>query len=297
MTEANEWLIRIGEQEHRAPDLETVKQWCADGRVPMTALIYHPSLGEWTRPMDVPSLVEQPLATALQSQADPNSPKVFLYGLGVLLVLVLIGFVSVRLDNIKRNGPKNLADEFRRADAELQANNLKAARTRYESIISSLDGTYLINENARAQAGLAATLALLGDEAGAQAAFVEAIEMGESSAPPSNAEAVMAALSAARTQVEDRARTRRENEQTRKEEAQAREMKSRLEGTARRYIEHETGDGDVEITNVGDPYMNGGYWAVQVYYVKDDHRGRRAKVTVVLFSPLNYEAVGARDVI
>jgi hypothetical protein len=100
---------------------------------------------------------------------------------------------------------------------------------------------------------------------------------------------VMSAFFAARTEVEQQAAER-------KEKRTAREMKSRLEGTARRYIEHEAG-GDVEITSVGDPYLNGGYWAVQVYYVKDDYRGRRAKVTVVLFSPLNYEVVGARDVI
>lgn len=285
MTEANEWLIRIGEQEYRAPNLETVKQWCADGRVPMTALIYHPSLSEWRT------------AAQLVGQPAPAPRKRSGLYLVVLVPVLMIGSCIACTVGLGTVGlmqesavKKKLPDEFRRAEAELQANDFKAARARYESLISMLDSTTLLSEKAKAKAGLATTLALAGDEAKAQATFVEALKLRESVEPASNAGVVMAAFFAARNEVEQQAAER-------KEKSKSREMKSRLEGTARRYIEHEAGDGDVEITSVGDPYLNGGYWAVQVYYVKDDHRGRRAKVTVVLFSPLNYEVVGSRDVI
>jgi hypothetical protein len=286
MNEANDWLIRIGEQEYRAPDLDTVKQWCADGRVPMTALIYHPSLSDWRT---AAQLVGQPASTTPRKRSA-------LYLVVLVPVLMIgscvactvgVGTVTLMQESAVK---KKLPDEFRRAEAELHANHFKAARARYESLVSMLDSTTLITEKAKAKAGLATALALAGDEAKAQATFVEALRLRESVEPASNAGVVMSAFYAARNEVEQQTADR-------KEKTKAREMKSRLEGTARRYIEHEAGDGEVEITSVGDPYLNGGYWAVQVYYVKDDHRGRRAKVTVVLFSPLNYEVVGSRDVI
>lgn len=286
MNEANDWLIRVGEQEYRAPDLETVKQWCADGRVPMTALIYHPSLSQWRT---AAQLVGQPASAA------PRKRSV-LY-LVVLVPVLMIGSciactVGVGTVGLMQESAvkKKLPGEFQRAEAELQANDFKAARARYEALISMLDSTTLVSEKAKAKAGLATALALDGDGVKAQATFIEALKLRESVEPASNAGVVMSAFYAAQSEVEQQAAER-------KEKREGREMKSRLEGTARRYIEHEAGDGDVEITSVGDPYRNGGYWAVQVYYVKDDHRGRRAKVTVVLFSPLNYEVVGSRDML
>jgi hypothetical protein len=284
MTDANEWLIRIGEQEYRAPNLDTVKQWCADGRVPMTALIYHPSLSEWRT---AAQLVGQPARTPRSRTALYVVIAVPLLMIGSCVACTVgIGTVSLMQEAAVQ---KKLPGEFQRAEAELQANDFKAARARYESLVSMLDSTTLLKEKAKAKAGLATTLALSGDPAGAQRQFVEALKLSDSVEPASNAGVVMSAFFAARTTVEQEAAER-------KEKRASREMKPRLEDTARRYIEHEAGD-DVEITSVGDPYMNGGYWAVQVYYVKDDHRGRRAKVTVVLFSPLNYEVVGSRDVI
>lgn len=285
MTEANEWLIRIGEHEYRAPTLETVKQWCADGRVPTTALIYHPSLSEWK---PAAQLVGQPVPAPRKSSALYLVVLVPVLMIGSCVACTVgVGTVSLMQESAVK---KKLPGEFQRAEAELQANDIKAARARYASLISMLDSTTLLTEKARAKAGLATALALAGDEAKAQAMFVEALKLRESVEPASSASVVMSSFFAARNEVEQQATER-------KEKSKSREMKSRLEGTARRYVEHEAGDADVEITSVGDPYMNGGYWAVQVYYVKDDHQGRRAKVTVVLFSPLNYEVVGTRDVI
>jgi hypothetical protein len=284
MNAANDWLIRIGEQEYRAPDLDTLKQWCADGRVPMTALVYHPSLSAWR--------------TAAQLVAQPAKPRnrTALYVV-IAVPLLMIGScvactVGVGTVGLMQEAAvqKKLPEEFRRAEAELQANNFKAARARYESLVSMLDSTTLLKEKAKAKAGLATVLALSGDEGAAQTKFVEALKLNESIEPASNAGVVMSAFFAARNEVEQQAAER-------KEKRAAREMKPHLESTARRYVEHEAGDADIEITKVGDPYQNGGYWAVQVYYVKDDHRGRRAKVTVVLFSPLNYEVVGSRDML
>lgn len=286
MTDANDWLIRVGEQEYRAPTLETVKQWCAEGRVPMTALVYHPSLTEWKT---AAQLVGQPAPA-------PPRKRAALYIL-VLVPVLMIGScvactVGVGTVGLMQEAAveKKLPDEFRRAEAALQASDFKTARTRYESIISMLDSTTLLKEKAKAKAGLGTVLALSGDETGAQTTFIQALELNKSVEPASSAGVVMSAFFAAQNEVEQKSAER-------KEKAQSREMKARLEGAARRYIEHEAGDGDVEITSVGDPYMNTGRWAIQVYYVKDDHRGRRAKVTVVYFSPLNYEVVGSRDVI
>lgn len=285
MSEANDWLIRIGEAEYRAPDLETVKQWCADGRVPMTALIYHPSLSEWRT---AAQLIGQPASAPRKRNALYLVVLVPVLMIGSCIACTVgVGTVGLMQESAVK---KKLPGEFQRAEAELQANNFKAARARYESLVSMLDSTTLVSEKAKAKAGLATALALSGDEAGAQSTFVEALKLRESVEPASNAGVVMSAFYAARNEVEHQAAER-------KEKRASGEMKSRLEGPARRYIEHEAGDADVEITSVGDPYMNGGYWAVQVYYVKDDYRGRRAKVTVVLFSPLNYEVVGSRDVI
>lgn len=285
MNEANDWLIRIGEQEYRAPDLETVKRWCADGRVPLTALVYHPSLAQWRT---AAQLVEPQLGRS-------SNRRTALYVV-IAVPLLMIGScvactVGVGTVGLMQEAAvqKKLPGEFERAEAELRANNFKAARARYESLVSMLDTTTLLKEKAKAKAGLATVLALSGDEAGAQVAFVEALRLNESVEPASSSGVVMSAFFAARTEVEQQAAEQ-------KEKRAAREMKPRLEGTARRYVEHEAGDAEIEITKVGDPYINGGYWCVQVYYVKDDHRGRRAKVTVVLFSPLNYEVVGSRDV-
>jgi len=42
-----EWQILVGEQKYGASNLEQVRAWIREGRIPLTAQLYHPSLGDW----------------------------------------------------------------------------------------------------------------------------------------------------------------------------------------------------------------------------------------------------------
>jgi hypothetical protein len=59
-----EWFVRIGNQQFIARDFLELKQWHRLGRVPRTAIVYHPSLGEWLFVPRVPGL-ENPSAYIL----------------------------------------------------------------------------------------------------------------------------------------------------------------------------------------------------------------------------------------
>ena len=81
-------------------------------------------------------------------------------------------------------------------------------------------------------------------------------------------------------------------QQERAEHEEAEKVRAVLERHARRFIESR---GDVEISKVGEPYKVGAFWSIQVNYILDDNRGRRAKITAIRFNPLNFEVLGADD--
>ncbi len=41
------WQILVGEQKYGASNLEQVRAWTREGRIPPTAQLYHSSLGDW----------------------------------------------------------------------------------------------------------------------------------------------------------------------------------------------------------------------------------------------------------
>jgi hypothetical protein len=49
-----DWRIYILDKEYRAPDLQTVQRWCAEGRVPTSAHIVAPGTTEWKRADELP---------------------------------------------------------------------------------------------------------------------------------------------------------------------------------------------------------------------------------------------------
>jgi hypothetical protein len=295
MSAENDWTVRVGEQEYRAENFEMLRQWLTDHRVPDTALVYNHSLGAWTTAAQLIRDHGRPAGTARKRNrillALALSPVVAIGG--CVACTVMMGTTQLIHEATIES---KLPGDFKRAEASLRANRYADARRQYEAIIEELSSTTLYKEKARAKAGVGASLALLGDMGGAQHAFVEAINAHDSVQAPSDAGVVMTALLEARNQVESEQAERAARRAERKQNVQMSEMKSRVEGTARRYIEHETAGG-VEITSVGDPYMNGGELCVQVYYVADDYRGKRAKVTVVRFNPMNYEVIGSSDVL
>lgn len=293
MSEASDWIIRVGEQEYRAENFEMLRQWFADRRVPPNAHVYHPTIGTWKTAAEVMDG---------RSAAPAKKRNGVLLALALTPVVAIGGCVActVMMGTTQliheATIQSKLPGEFKRAEASLRAHRFGDARRQYEAMVEELSSTTLYKEKARAKAGVGASLALLGDMGGAQHAFVEAINAHDAVQPPSDDGIVMTALLEARNQVEREQAERAERRAERKQNAEMSEMKSRVEGTARRYIEHEAA-GSVEITSVGDPYMNGGELCVQVYYVADDYRGRRAKVTVVRFNPMNYEVIGSSDVL
>src|SRR5688500_14769384 len=114
--EAHEWLIRVGEQEYVAGDLETVKQWVDGGRVPPTALVFHASLAEGT---SVAQVIGQPVP---MPKRRSNA-----YAL-VLIPVVLIGGCFACTLTVGTVGlvqearvKQKLPAEFQHAEAELRA--------------------------------------------------------------------------------------------------------------------------------------------------------------------------------
>lgn len=320
MTTANDWLVRVGEEEYRAGDLKTVEQWCAEGRVPNNVPVHHVSVGGW-----------KPLADASKIARKRGRSKALRFV--VLASLLSIGSCTACTAGLAVFAKKHHSEiektahaGLHRAEAALKAKDMETARRSYEDVVLKVDGqSSFKSEHVRAQTGLATVLALQGNELGAKTLFIEALEEDKFIAPLSSESEVLRIFAAAQTEIERKrfaleeqakreqqeqaeqherarekekeARTRAESEEQEREarakKGKEREVKSRLERSARTFIEDTPGDED--ISSVGEPYLNGARWAIQVYYVKNDHRGRRAKVTVVYFSPLNYEIIGSRD--
>jgi hypothetical protein len=71
MTE-NDWIIRIGAQEYRAPNIETVREWVETDRVPRTAFVCDPITRNWRPVSDMPEL-SQAIAFASDTQVPSTS--------------------------------------------------------------------------------------------------------------------------------------------------------------------------------------------------------------------------------
>lgn len=45
--EGMDWFVLANGNQHPAPDLDTIRLWQREGRVPFDVLVYHPTLGSW----------------------------------------------------------------------------------------------------------------------------------------------------------------------------------------------------------------------------------------------------------
>lgn len=86
-----QWIVRVGEKEHRATDLPMVTNWLAEGRIPKDAWVYHRTLGEWKRAGDLPT--EMPTVAAAGA-ASPSSAGLYLRSRVPLLLLVPVLLVG-----------------------------------------------------------------------------------------------------------------------------------------------------------------------------------------------------------
>lgn len=248
------WFIQRGDQRYECPDEPTLRDWYRTGRVLPTDQVFHPSLGAWATAAQV---VGHPVATARRTQN---------YML-VLIPIILIGscfattmFVGgigvVQEAGVKRKLP----DEFQRAEAELRANNVEAARAHYQSIESMVSSTSLRDAQAKAKAGVAATLALQGDRAGAEEAFKEAIGLDEGVEPATSAGIVMSAYFEAKNEVvaEKEARDRAASLGTAPNDFD-------VKWAVKSYAQENFHDPDVEVIDVGTPHAtDSGSWRISV---------------------------------
>lgn len=81
------WHILIEEQTYSAPDFETLSRWIQEGRVPLKAHVWHPTLAGWTEASQI-SAPRQTKATA----SVPTTPGDWLSLSGAALWIALVIF-------------------------------------------------------------------------------------------------------------------------------------------------------------------------------------------------------------
>jgi hypothetical protein len=73
-----DWLVRVNNQEFRAPDWATLQQWSKEGRVPPTAHIWNPIYPDWRQAREIglysPPPTASPAYTAHQFHSGMNMP-------------------------------------------------------------------------------------------------------------------------------------------------------------------------------------------------------------------------------
>jgi hypothetical protein len=271
----HEWLIRVDEQEYVAGDLETVKQWIAEGRVPKTALLYHASFAKWMTVAEVMRHSQGQGAAAPTARPRPlrtSTSRKLLYAFvlapvaligGCFVFTLMFGTVSaVQQAALKRKLP----DEFKRAEEDLRAKNYAAASSKYEAIESSLADTSLKTEKARAKAGLGTALALRGAPNPARDAFKEALMLSDSVEPLTSDGVVMAAFSAGRDaaamQKEADAERHKQDQESAALGSPPRDFE--VKSAVKSYAEKNFNDPDVEVIDVYTPHAEGATWVVRV---------------------------------
>lgn len=96
-----DWIVRIGDQDFRAPDLETVKEWSRWGRIPTSAFVFDPQNRTWRPASEVAPLAEvysnQParlIAVGGQTERRNSASGCQIAGLsvlGIILAAIVVG--------------------------------------------------------------------------------------------------------------------------------------------------------------------------------------------------------------
>lgn len=79
-----DWIIRIGQQEFKAPDYRTLCQWYEEGRVPRNAYVYNPVLGGWKF-----------ASTAVHSSSKPSRTAIVWTTVSAIVVIGIIAWSGV----------------------------------------------------------------------------------------------------------------------------------------------------------------------------------------------------------
>jgi hypothetical protein len=84
-----EWKIKKGPDEFPCPDIPTLKQWAAEGRILKEDYVFNPVLQQWLYARDVAEIQSNFIKVKNQSQAqDLKKVAVALAILGVVFLLL-----------------------------------------------------------------------------------------------------------------------------------------------------------------------------------------------------------------
>lgn len=84
-----EWKIKKGSDEFPCPDIPTLKQWAAEGRILKEDYVFNPVLGQWLYARDVAEIQANFVTTKNQAQAqDLKKIAIALAILGAVFTLL-----------------------------------------------------------------------------------------------------------------------------------------------------------------------------------------------------------------
>lgn len=258
------WQVQVGSKRYVAETVEVLNDWCRLRRVHMNSNVYHPTLGAWKPAKDVFFLREAFGLLGKLPELDLNQRLIASRPTVKLLPLLLLGscggllligfFMDVHESSVKHAMPAR----FTKAEGALQSGNLPDARVEYESILKVLESTHLSEEKARAHAGYGTTLALLGDQTAATAAFAAALNYNEAARPPMDSNGAANAAFEAAFEAAQRREADWRARRARGDEPDSISAKSAIKGWVRDNI----ADPDAEVIDVGSPHKEGPYWVV-----------------------------------
>lgn len=90
-----DYRVKLNDQEFTAESLTQLQQWTAEGRVPSSALIFHPTLERWMYASEMPEIAYAVAAT------DSRSPyRRYLGTFWTFLILAIVFFWAGIISNI-----------------------------------------------------------------------------------------------------------------------------------------------------------------------------------------------------
>lgn len=122
-----DWVVRIGDEDYRAPDLETVKEWARWGRVPASAFIFDPQSRSWRPAREVAPVAEIPNQPVRPIAADARAERgksasgcqiAALLVLGIIVVgIVMRSLIDASSSGVRRSTAKSTTDTSSLADS------------------------------------------------------------------------------------------------------------------------------------------------------------------------------------
>lgn len=142
-----DWIIRIGDTEHRTRTTEDLRQWRREGRIPDGAYIFHPLLERWLYAREVEELkgvldsapsLHPPVTTGSGSSLTANTKK----SSGCLILIVIVAvlwFITSASESCSRSRARGRSAEAAKLEearrtAEERRKGEEAEQRRTESI-------------------------------------------------------------------------------------------------------------------------------------------------------------------